>query len=51
MMLGNACWIALAVRVESAAVVVAKLTFFSLNSQGLVKWTSTTGANRGTDAA
>ena len=39
MMLGNACWVGLAVMVSSVAMAVANVVFLSVNLRGYLKWT------------
>ena len=38
MMCGNLCWMGLGVLTGSLALVIANLTFFSMNVRGFVKW-------------
>lgn len=38
MMLGNASWIIVAIRVDSLAMVLANLIFFILNVRGFLRW-------------
>ena len=38
MMLGNASWIIVAIRVDSLAMVLANLVFFILNGRGFFRW-------------
>ena len=38
MMLGNASWIIVAIRVDSLAMALANLVFFILNGRGFLRW-------------
>ena len=38
MMLGNASWIIIAIKVDSLAMALANLVFFILNGRGFLRW-------------